>query len=83
MGGHRPSITFYVVFGALLPIVGLVFRSFTLIFTPLRNPFDFLTHEELRDASSVSTSYVQSIWNSLIVAGVGAVAGQRPGGRWR
>jgi iron(III) transport system permease protein len=65
-------ITFYVVFGALVPILGLVFRSFTLIFTPLRNPFDFLTTKNY-DTVFGFESYVQSIWNSLIVAGVGSV----------
>ncbi|TYL51749.1 iron ABC transporter permease [Nocardioides sp. BGMRC 2183] len=66
------AITFYVVFGALVPILGLVFRSFTLIFTPLRNPFDFLTTDNYATITRYD-SYVQSIWNSLIVAGVGSV----------
>jgi len=65
-------IAFYVVFGALVPILGLVFRSFTLIFTPLRNPFDFLTTKNYETIFTYE-SYVQSIWNSLIVAGVGSV----------
>ena len=54
-------IAFYVVFGALIPIGGLVFRSFTLIFTPLRNPFDFLTMKNYETDLHASTSYVQSI----------------------
>ena len=66
------AISFYVVFGALIPIGGLVFRSFTLIFTPLRNPFDFLTMKNYETITRYD-SYVQSIWNSLIVAGVGSV----------
>ncbi len=65
-------IVLYVVFGALIPILGLVFRSFTLIFTPLRNPFDFITTKNY-DTVFGFESYVQSIWNSLIVAGVGSV----------
>jgi iron(III) transport system permease protein len=65
-------IAFYVVFGALIPIVGLVFRSFTLIFTPLRNPFDFLTMTNYETVFQFE-SYRQSIINSLIVAGVGSV----------
>jgi len=36
-------ITFYIVFGALLPIGGLIFRSFTRIFTPLQSPFRSIT----------------------------------------
>jgi iron(III) transport system permease protein len=65
-------IAFYVVFGALIPILGLVFRSFTLIFTPLRNPFDFLTMKNYETVFQFE-SYRQSIVNSLIVAGVGSV----------
>jgi iron(III) transport system permease protein len=65
-------IAFYVVFGALIPILGLVFRSFTLIFTPLRNPFDFLTMKNYETVFQFE-SYRQSIINSLIVAGVGSV----------
>lgn len=65
-------IVFYVVFGALIPIAGLVFRSFTLIFTPLRNPFDFLTMKNYETVFQFE-SYRQSIINSLIVAGVGSV----------
>lgn len=65
-------IAFYVIFGALIPILGLVFRSFTLIFTPLRNPFDFLTMKNYETVFQFE-SYRQSIINSLIVAGVGSV----------
>ena len=78
-------IVFYVVFGALIPIGGLVFRSFTLIFTPLRNPFDFLTMKNYETVFAFD-SYVQSIWNSIIVAGVGSVlvsTRRRPRGHGR
>ncbi len=66
------AIAFYVVFGALVPIIGLLFRSVTLIFTPLRNPFDFLTTKNYETVFGFD-SYVQSIWNSIIVASVGSV----------
>ena len=66
------AITIYVVFGALLPIGGLVFRSFTLVFTPLQSPFRTLTGANYERIFGFD-AYVQSIWNSLIVAGVGAV----------
>jgi len=36
-------VTIYVVIGALVPIAGLVMRSFTKIFTPLQNPLLSLT----------------------------------------
>ena len=64
-------IGFYLVFGALL-IGGLVFRSFTKIFTPLQSPFKTLTGDNYARIWQFDV-YVQSIWNSLIVAGVGAV----------
>lgn len=66
------AITIYVVFGALIPILGLVFRSFTKIFTPLQNPFLSLTSGNYAVIFQYP-AYVQSIKNSLIVAGVGAV----------
>jgi iron(III) transport system permease protein len=66
------AITFYVVFGAFLPIAGLVFRSFTLVFTPLQSPFRTLTGANYERIFGFH-AYVQSIWNSLIVAGAGAV----------
>lgn len=66
------GILAYVIFGALLPILGLVFRSFTLIFTPLRNPFDSLTLDNYQTVFTYPV-YVQSIVNSVTVAAVGAV----------
>jgi len=61
-----------VIFGALLPILGLVFRSFTLIFTPLQNPLRTLTLNNYQRVFTFPV-YVESITNSLIVAAVGAV----------
>jgi iron(III) transport system permease protein len=66
------AIGFYVVMGALIPIGGLVFRSFTLIFTPLQSPFKTLTMSNY-DRIFTYAVYIQSIRNSLIVAAVGAV----------
>jgi iron(III) transport system permease protein len=65
-------VTVYVVFGAAVPILGLVFRSFTLIFTPLQNPFRTLTLDNYARLFSFD-DYVRSITNSLVVAAVGAV----------
>ena len=65
------AIVIYIVFGALLPILGLVFRSFTMIFTPLANPFDSLTLSNYERVFTFPV-YVQSITNSVIVAAVGA-----------
>ncbi|MFF0156888.1 ABC transporter permease [Streptomyces sp. NPDC005263] len=67
------SIVCYVVLGALVPIGGLIFRSFTLVFTPLQSPLKTLTTANYERIFSY-TAYVDSIVNSLIVAGVGAVS---------
>jgi iron(III) transport system permease protein len=66
------AIVIYVVFGALLPILGLLFRSFTLIFTPLQNPLQTLTLSNYQRVFTFPV-YVQSITNSLIIAAVGAI----------
>lgn len=65
-------IVIYVAFGAFLPILGLIFRSFTMIFTPLQNPLKTLTLSNY-DRIFTFPVYVQSITNSLVVAAVGAV----------
>lgn len=66
------AIVIYIIFGALLPILGLVFRSFTMIFTPLQNPFESLTLSNYERVFTFPV-YVQSITNSIVVALVGAV----------
>lgn len=66
------AITVYVVLGALVPIAGLVFRSFTHVFTPLQSPLKTLTAANYERIFEYPV-YVQSIRNSLIVAAVGAV----------
>jgi iron(III) transport system permease protein len=65
-------ISIYVVVGALVPILGLVMRSFTKVFTPLQNPLSSLTMGNYQRIFEFPV-YVASIRNSLIVAGVGAV----------
>jgi iron(III) transport system permease protein len=66
------AIVIYIIFGALLPILGLVFRSFTMIFTPLQNPFKTLTLSNYERVFTFPV-YVQSITNSVVVAVAGAV----------
>lgn len=66
------AILFYVVFGALLPMLGLIFRSFTLVFTPLQNPLKTLTMANYERIFSFPV-YYQSIINSVTVAAIGAV----------
>ncbi|MFK0004837.1 ABC transporter permease [Paenarthrobacter sp. NPDC090522] len=65
-------ISIYVVIGALVPLLGLVMRSFTRVFTPLQNPLTSLTLGNYQRIFEFPV-YVASIRNSLIVAGVGAV----------
>lgn len=65
-------ISIYVVIGALVPILGLVMRSFTKVFTPLQNPLLSLTMGNYQRIFEFPV-YVNSIRNSLIVALVGAV----------
>ena len=66
------AIVIYIIFGALLPILGLVFRSFTMIFTPLQNPLKTLTLSNYERVFTFPV-YVQSITNSVVVAITGAV----------
>ncbi|MEU4159967.1 iron ABC transporter permease [Actinoplanes sp. NPDC026670] len=66
------AIAVYVIFGALLPIGGLIFRSFTLIFTPLQSPLKTLTTANYERIFTFE-AYTNSIINSLIIAAVGAV----------
>ena len=65
-------ISIYLIFGAIIPLGGLLFRSFTAFFTPLANPFNALTLDNYLRIIEYPV-YVQSIRNSLIVAGVGMV----------
>jgi iron(III) transport system permease protein len=65
-------VVVYLVIGALIPIGGLVFRSFTSFFTPLANPFNALSIENYMRIVEFPV-YIASIRNSLIVAAVGAV----------
>lgn len=62
----------YLIIGALLPLAALIFRSFTLVLTPLKSPFSTMTFENYRPIFSY-TSYYMSIVNSIVIALVGAV----------
>lgn len=65
-------IATYAIIGALIPIAGLVLRSFTVIFTPLRSPLNYLTFENYAKIFRYEV-YVDAIFNSLIIAGIGAI----------
>lgn len=62
----------YLIFGPLLPIIGLVLRAFTQLLTPLVNPLSLLTLDNFTLIFDYP-AYVDSIKNSLIVAVVGAI----------
>ena len=62
----------YLIFGALLPIGVLIFRSFTLVLTPLRSPFSTMTFENYKPIFSYQ-SYYMSIVNSVVIAFIGAI----------
>jgi iron(III) transport system permease protein len=63
----------YLMLGPLLPLLGLLLRAFTQILTPLVSPLTLLTTDNFALVFSYH-AYVLSIWNSVIVALVGAVA---------
>ncbi len=65
-------ISIYLIFGAIIPLGGLLFRSFASFFTPLANPFNALTLDNYLRIIEYPV-YIQSIRNSLIVAGVGMI----------
>ncbi|MGH3412073.1 MAG: ABC transporter permease [Marmoricola sp.] len=63
----------YLVFGPLLPILGLAARSVTAVFTPLVSPLSVITSSNYATVFSFA-SFRDSIVNSVIIALVGAVA---------
>jgi iron(III) transport system permease protein len=65
------TITFYLLFTTLLPILGLALMSFVVVLTPLIAPWELLTwsHWQMLDDGI----FRNSIRNSLIIALVGAV----------
>ena len=62
----------YLLFGPLLPILGLILRSITVVLSPLVSPFRVLTAGNYATIFSYG-SFVHSIINSVVIAVVGAV----------
>jgi iron(III) transport system permease protein len=62
----------YLLFGPLLPILGLLLRSITVVLSPLVSPFRVLTAGNYATIFSYG-SFVHSIINSVVIAVVGAV----------
>jgi iron(III) transport system permease protein len=63
----------YLLLGPVIPLLALLLRAFTQILTPLVNPFTLLTLDNFKLVFSYH-AYVQSIYNSIIIALIGAVA---------
>lgn len=61
----------YLVLTVLLPMLALVMRSLVVYLTPLVSPWDYLTLDHYRSLLEHDV-YVRSIWNSLVVASIGA-----------
>lgn len=62
----------YLIFGPLLPIVGLILRSVTQVLSPLISPFKVLTSGNFGRIFS-TPEFVHAMVNSVIVAFVGAI----------
>ncbi|MCZ2403672.1 iron ABC transporter permease [Paenarthrobacter sp. Z7-10] len=62
----------YIIFGPLLPILGLLLRAFTQLLTPLVNPLTLLTLDNFTLIFDYP-AYTASIRNSLFIALIGAV----------
>lgn len=62
----------YTVFGAIVPLLAVVLRSFTLVLSPLQSPLESLTLNNYQVIFQFP-AYSSSIVNSLLVAGIGAV----------
>lgn len=61
----------YLVLTVLLPMLALVMRSLVVYLTPLVSPWDYLTLDHYRSLLEHDV-YARSIWNSLVVASIGA-----------
>ena len=62
----------YLIFGPLLPIVGLILRSVTVVLSPLVSPFKVLTLDNFSRVFSIS-EFVHAMINSIVVALIGAI----------
>lgn len=64
----------YVMFGIVALVFGLVLRSFVVVLSPFVNPLQVLTLQNYRDVL-FNASYQTAIWNTIVVAVVGALVG--------
>lgn len=67
-------IWLYVLLGVVLPLLGIVAQAFTSFLSPLVNPLTLLTTDNFKTILG-DTSYVRSIWNSLLISAIGGAIG--------
>ncbi|MQA05745.1 MAG: ABC transporter permease subunit [Streptosporangiales bacterium] len=65
-------VVLYLVFGPLLPLLGLVGRAFTQVLSPLVSPFEVLSLGNFQIIFGYR-QYVESIGNSIFIALIGSV----------
>lgn len=67
-------VVIYMLMGIVLPLIGLVMKSFVPFLNPFINPLTMLTLENYEDLLSIQ-SYSSSIVNSVIISVIGAAIG--------
>lgn len=65
-------VALYLLFGPVLPMIGLLARSFTVVLTPLIPAYKVLTLDNFRAVFSFP-QYVDSIGHSVFIAVVGGI----------
>ncbi|HEY3108019.1 MAG TPA: iron ABC transporter permease, partial [Chloroflexota bacterium] len=64
----------YLLFGTLLPLLGIVLQSAVSFLSPLVDPFELLTWDNYATIFAAG-GYAQSVWNSILISVVGAAIG--------
>lgn len=67
-------VTLYMILGIVLPLIGLVAKSFVPFLNPFINPLTMLTSENYENLLSIQ-SYSSSIVNSILISIIGAAIG--------
>lgn len=67
-------VVLYMILGIVLPLMGLVAKSFVPFLNPMINPLTMLTMENYENLLSIQ-SYSSSIVNSLMISVIGAAIG--------
>jgi len=67
-------VVLYMIMGIVLPLIGLIMKSFVPFLNPMINPLTMLTMENYENLLSIQ-SYSSSIVNSVIISVIGAALG--------